>query len=286
MSVSSVPDYPAPALAPFGTYPPTLLQTAVREIGGRLPHNWPGKRLSGWLRYLLQATARRPIDVTVLGQRMRLHLGDNACERRLMVTPHFFDPDELKILRASIRPDFQFIDLGANVGVYSVFVGTLAGPGARVLAIEPQEQMLRRLRENIALNGLNVQVAPVAVSDHEGEIEFAVDDNNFGNTSINTERQGRGQNSVVRLPVRRLIDLVREAGFTRVDALKADIEGAEDRAILPFIEEAPRNLWPKLFIIEANRSEWQRDCIALLQQRGYSQIRTRNNAVLRLADDA
>lgn len=272
------------SVASFGTYPPTTLQAVVRSIGQRLPSNWPGRRASGWLRYLLQATARRPIDVTVLGQRMRLRLRltDNACERRLMVTPQFFDPKELENLRRVMRPDFQFVDVGANIGIYSVFVGTLAGPGARILAIEPQPQLVERLRENIALNGINVRIAPFAVADRDGEIEFAVDTNNFGFTSLNLslERKGRGERRIVRLPVRRLIDLVREAGFERIDALKADIEGAEDLALLPFMEEAPQSLWPKLIIIENNPDEWRRNCVSFLKERGYRQIAGRSNIVL------
>jgi FkbM family methyltransferase len=229
---------------------------------------------------LLQKTSSRPVDLTVLGQRMRLHLGDNACERRLTVTPQFFDPEELTILRSMMRPDFQFVDVGANVGTYSVFVGSLAGPGARILAIEPQERILARLRENVALNGLKVKIAPVGVADKDGVLEFAIDTNNFGFTSLNVERKGRGERRIVRLPVRRLLDLVREAGFERIDAMKADIEGAEDRALLPFMEEAPKTLWPRLFIIEDGRSEWRRDCVAFLQERGYRSVPGPDNLVL------
>ena len=264
---------------PFGTYPPNLLQDAVRNIGRRLPMNYPGMRFSGWLRYLLQSTTRKPIDVVVLGHRMRLRLADNACERRLMVTPQFFDPDELQILRSIMRPDFQFVDLGANVGTYSLFVGRHAGAGSRILAVEPQQSLVRRLQENITLNGLDVRVAPVAVGDREGTIEFAVDTNNLGFTSLHTERRGRGEHKVVRLPMRKLLDLVREHGFERIDALKADIEGAEDLALIPFIEEAPPALWPRLIILEPNAREWRRDLIAFLRQRGYERVPSGGNCV-------
>lgn len=275
---------PAAAVAPFGSYAPNALQAVVRDIGGRLPRNWPGRRFSGWLRFLLQATSRRPIDVTVLGQRMRLHLGDNACERRLMVTPQFFDPEELDILRAVVRPGFHFIDLGANVGTYSLFVGRLAGPGGRILAIEPQPEMLARLSENIALNGLDIRVAPFAVADRDGELEFSVDLNNYGFTSLDLERKGRGERRFVKLPVRTLLALVRENGFERIDALKADVEGAEDLALLPFFEEAPSALWPKLMIIEDSRRTWKRDCVAFLTERGYRLEPGADNLVLRRAD--
>ncbi len=268
------------AMLPFGSYPPTRLQAAVRDIGQRLPRTWSGRRFSAWLRSLMKSTARHPIDVTVLGQRMRLNLADNACERRLMVTPQFFDPEELEILRAAVRSNFHFVDLGANVGTYSIFVGTLAGPDARILAVEPQKRLLKRLRENIALNNLDITIAPVAVGDREGTIEFAVDSSNLGFTSINTERKGRGERSIIRMPMRKLLGLVKENGFERIDALKAD---AEDLALLPFMEEAPQSLWPRLIILEDSTSEWRRDCVAFFMERGYARVPTSsNNVVLRL----
>ena len=265
---------------PFGTYPPTQFQAAVRAVGARLPRVWLGLRISGLLRHILKATTHGPIDVTVLGQRMRLRLLDNACERRLMVTPQFFDPEELDLLRGAMRRDFQFIDVGANVGTYTVFVGKLVGPGSRILAIEPQAQALERLRENLELNEVNAQIAPFAVGDAEGEVGFVVDSQNLGFTSINLQRRGRGERHIVRLPVRRLIDLVREAGFERIDAMKVDIEGAEDIALLPFFEEAPQALWPKLLIVENNRAEWRRDCVAYLEARGYRSRKVAGNVVL------
>jgi FkbM family methyltransferase len=277
---------PSAAIQPFGTYPPTRLQAVVRDIGQRLPKNWPGLRFSGWLRALLKRTARRPIDVTVLGQRMRLHLGDNACERRLMVTPQFFDPVELEILRSMMCANFHFVDLGANVGTYSIFVGTLAGPDARILAVEPQKSLLGRLRENIALNNLDIRVAPLAVGDREGIVEFAVDTNNLGFTSLNTQRQGRGEKRMIKLPMRKLLGLVREHGFERIDALKADIEGAEDLALLPFMEEAPRSLWPRLVILESSPREWRRNCVTVLRELGYERLPAPGaNVVLRLPSE-
>jgi len=274
------------AILPFGSYPPNRLQSAVRDIGQHLPKNWPGRRLSAWLRSLLKSTYRRPIDVIVLGQRMRLHLEDNACERRLMVTPQFFDPEELEILRSVVRSNFHFVDLGANVGTYSIFVGTLGGADARILAVEPQQKLLKRLHENIAFNNLNISVAPVAVGDREGTIEFAVHSSNLGFTSVNTSRTGRGERRIVQLPMRKLLGLVKEHGFERIDALKADIEGAEDLALLPFMQEAPRALWPRLMILENSASEWRRNCVTFLEERGYERIpTTSNNVVLRLPDE-
>jgi FkbM family methyltransferase len=273
------------SVAPFGTYPPNLVHLLARNIGQRLPKTWWGLRVSGWLRSLLRRTTHRPVDMTALGLRLRLNIGDNACERRLMVTPQFFNPAEIAKLRARVRDDFHFIDLGANVGIFSVFVGSLAGPGCRILAIEPQPVLIERLRDNIALNNLNVTVEPVAVSDRDGFADFAVDLHNFGRTSLNLGRTGPRERHTARLPVRTLLGLVREHGFERVDALKVDIEGAEDLALMPFFEQAPRALWPKLIFIENNVSEWRRDCISELVSRGYRrELSSPGNEMLSLAD--
>ena len=87
----SMPSCPAA----FGTFPVTRLQHCVTGLGRTLPRNRVGRRLSGWLRALAQGTAAGPVDMEVLGVRMRLYLDNNASERRLLVTPHFFDPNDL-----------------------------------------------------------------------------------------------------------------------------------------------------------------------------------------------
>jgi len=279
--ITSPSDDPhAAVIPPFGTHPPSILQIVVRRIGRRLPQAWLGRRIAAWLRHLVKQTAEGPVDVSVFDFPMRLWLQDNACERRLMVTPHFFDPIEFSLLRRLVCKDFQFVDLGANAGIYSLFVGRLAGPGAKILSVEPQPVMLARLRANIALNQLRVHIAATAVSENAGTAEFAVHSSNLGYTSINTRRRGRGERRIVLMPTRPLLDLVTECGFTRIDALKADIEGAEDRALIPFMEQAPSYLWPKLFIIEDNRREWARDCFSFLEDRGYRRINGSGNIML------
>ena len=69
---------------------------------------------------------------------MRCYLRDNTCERKFMFTPWRFDTEERRALTGSLRPDGVFVDIGANVGWYSLFVASQAGPASRILALEPQ----------------------------------------------------------------------------------------------------------------------------------------------------
>lgn len=165
-STSTPPDlkyYPA-----FSTFRQNPLQRLVALVGHRLPLNWIGKRVAGWLRSLLKATSTQPVDTDALGLRMRLHLTDNACERRLMVAPQFFEPGDLAELKSIITPGFRFIDIGANVGTYSLFVARHSGAEAKILAIEPHPTMSSRLQENAALNCFDITTVRTAVSDFTG----------------------------------------------------------------------------------------------------------------------
>jgi FkbM family methyltransferase len=270
----------ATPLPPFGTYPPSPFQRRIMAAGRLCPHSYLGARASSWLRSLARATATGPIDVEVLGSRMRLDLSDNACERRLFVSPHYFDPGELAFLAPRITADFAFVDLGANVGTYALFVARRAGPAARILAIEPHPIVRARLEANIALNGYPVRVCEAAASDAAGTLELIVDAANIGVTSVHEDRPRRGAKSAIQVPTRPLLDIVCEHGFNRIDALKADIEGAEDRALMPFFAAAPETLWPRVLIIEDNAREWRGDLSSILARRGYQRRLEENGNVV------
>jgi hypothetical protein len=81
------------------------------------------------------------------------------------------------------------------------------------------------------------------------------------------------------LRLRRILD---EAAASRVDALKIDVEGFEDRVLTGFFREAPQALWPRAVVIEhLSKNEWQHDCIADMRARGYVETgKTRSNTLL------
>jgi hypothetical protein len=74
-----------------------------------------------------------------------------------------------------------------------------------------------------------------------------------------------------------------EAGIVSIDALKIDVEGAEDIVLAPFLRDAPQSLLPHLILIEDTRDVWGVDLFALLAARGYTETeRSRQNVALRL----
>jgi hypothetical protein len=69
-----------------------------------------------------------------------------------------------------------------------------------------------------------------------------------------------------------LLALVQGEGYERIDAIKLDVEGAEDIILEPFLRDAPEALWPSFIIIEDSRQRWQSDLVGLLTRSGYELV--------------
>jgi FkbM family methyltransferase len=269
---------------PFGCYEPTPLQSYLIAIGRRLPRNWAGRRIASLIRSFLKRYSGRPIDVIRLGSRMRLYPRSNSSEKRLMATPQFFDAVEMALLETRLSADFVFLDVGANAGAYTLFVANRVGRTGRIIAVEPHPTALARLHCNLALNAIDwAKVVPAALSDHNGSVSLFINERNIGGSSMLAGRRPDLATRSIEVGCRSLASLVREEGLSRIDAIKLDVEGAEDRILVPYLAEAPRSLLPRFLIIEDNRSVWKADLLGLLERAGYVTEATANaNLVLSL----
>ncbi|GJD47687.1 hypothetical protein OPKNFCMD_0396 [Methylobacterium crusticola] len=266
---------------PFGTYAPAGLVRWIVARTERLPdEDWSARRLALLLRrFAIQLLRGRPLDVERYGARMRLHPYNNNCEKKVLFTPQFFDPLERRLLADRLRPDCVFLDIGANVGAYALFAAALAGRGARILAVEPQPDVFDRLAFNIAQNPFGtIKAVACAVADKAGDLTLFVDPRNRGESSLKVV--GTNEGAAIRVPAVTLLDLVRGEGFSRIDAVKLDVEGAEDLVLEPFLRQAPPALHPGLLIVEDGTDLWQTDLAALLARHGYRRIaKTRLNLI-------
>ena len=149
---------------------------------------------------------------------------------------------------------------------------TAAATGARVISVEPNPVVLSRLQYNLAANDLSAKVTPVqkGVSDAKGTFDLVLDDTNLGGSSLVAARSDRS----LQIECDLLQDILQDNGIDKIDAMKIDIEGAEDRALFPFFENAPENLFPSILIMENSAGQWQRDLPALLKQKGYRIMQT------------
>jgi FkbM family methyltransferase len=258
---------------PFGDFAPSGLARWVIDRTRGLPEGWAGRRLALMLRRLAMKTLKGlPLDLETFGLRMRLYPYKNVCERRILFTPQYFDADELRILTSRITDGFTFIDIGSNVGWYALFVAREAGAvPTRILAVEPQPEIFDRLIYNIRQNpSCTIKAVDCAVADKTGELTLFLDPLNRGEASLKIVNSS--QTDAIRVPAVTMLELLKREGLTRVDAIKLDVEGAEDLVLDPFFRDAPTSLYPSLFIVANVPERWQIDVVKLLTSKGYRQI--------------
>jgi FkbM family methyltransferase len=274
---------------PFGALAPVWIDRLVTAATSRPPDNWFGLRLAILLRRIV--TTRLPgdsgLDVVRWGLRMRLHPRRNGCEKGVPLTPQMYEAGEREELFAAIDAAratgrrFEFVDIGANVGVFSLLVASYAGANARILAIEPEPEKLTRLRFNKTLNpAIAIDVAGLALEEKAETVALDIDRRDKGGTR--TRRLVPGDADGLRVECGPLLTVLREAGVSRIDALKIDVEGNEDAVLVPFFRDAPRSLWPDLIIVEDARQLWRNDLFSVLAEYGYEVARrTKPNVILR-----
>jgi FkbM family methyltransferase len=270
----AVPPKPrlAPLDPPFGAYAPNAAQAAIIRLVRK------SFLRRGVFRHSMSrfASALRagPLDTTFRGARFRIQLDATSTEWALLFHPRYNGP-EIEFLAEALRPGSIFVDIGANIGLYSLPLALLTAPAGSVIAIEPDARALSRLRANQAASrATNLIIFPVAAGAKAGEIGFTHAANSGASRVCPQASQ--------RVRVRPLTEIISEAGVGRIDALKIDVEGYEDRALLPFFRSAPRNLWPARMVVENEYArEWNEDCLEFLTDIGYRTVAlTRNNVLL------
>jgi FkbM family methyltransferase len=133
-----------------------------------------------------------------------------------------------------VRPDFVFLDVGANVGLHTAAMGSQLTTG-RIYAFEPEEALFPLLRKTIEINGLTrvAELVPVAVADRTGTAKFSRD---FYSTATGclTEVSGNSlAHEWCRLPPATVdVSTITLDEFCRSrhivpDLVKIDVEGAE-----------------------------------------------------------
>lgn len=274
--MSLTPDNDA-SPAPFGAFAPNPVQAAVIALAhrSRLKRGAFRPMLSRLVNFLRPG----PIDVPYQGASFRFYHQCSATERGALFNPDY-NLEELNFLRAHTPSGGVFADVGANVGTYALVLASQVGADGKVIAIEPHPVTHARLAFNrAASNFAQVWLVAAAAGPADGELLIETDGDNLGASHVVS---GAPAANAIKVPSLRLSRILAEAAVARLDALKIDVEGFEDRVLTGFFKETPQTLWPRAVVIEhLSRKAWQDDCIKDMLARGYAEAgRTRSNTLL------
>ncbi len=147
---------------------------------------------------------------------------------RELVDRGIWEPFETEILLSHLHEGSVFLDLGANIGYYTVLASKRCGPGGRVHAFEPEPVNFALLERNVVLNGCeNVQLVHAAASDTDGQTDLYLSDFNQGDHRLYSNEAGREH---VRVRTAS-IDSYFSGSSAVVDLVKMDTQGCEARIV-------------------------------------------------------
>lgn len=170
-------------------------------------------------------------------------------------------------LTQNVKPGDVFIDIGANIGYFSLLVSELTGNEGTVHAFEPVHRVADRFSENISRNGIkNIRLNRKAVYSRTGTIKLYLSSpENMGMSSIHHHDKETGE--VQEASSVSLDEYAEEFGITRVDFIKIDIEGSEAEALKGMA--ATLQKYKPILIMEVNAGT--AEPLKFLQQLGYRQ---------------
>jgi len=205
------------------------------------------------------------------GLRYRLDLRDDV-QRSIYFD--CYEPRDREFLAALVPPGGVCLDVGANVGFYSLHFARWVGPSGRVFCFEPDPRNASRLRANLSLNGYDgvAEVVEAAVADREGTATLHRSDaahSGWGSLAAHASESGT-------VPVRTttLDAFLRNRGVAHVDLIKADVEGAECELLAGAARSLAEHRFRRLFV-EFNgvrlreRGKTLEDFLGPLERGGY-----------------
>jgi FkbM family methyltransferase len=183
----------------------------------------------------------RPLQLYVHGAQ------DRFVSRRIR-EEGIWEPFETSLVLRLLRPGDVCVDVGANVGYFSVLAASVVGAQGAVFAFEPEPANYHLLRANAELNGLDhcITAVEAALSDAAGEGQLFLSADNLGDHQVYAGYEQRSS-----VPIALLHGSQYLAGrLQRLDLLKVDTQGAEFQVmagLLPLLQSLAQ---PPRIIIE------------------------------------
>jgi FkbM family methyltransferase len=166
----------------------------------------------------------KPKSVVVQGHRMWLDDQDTL----ELATQEIYEPFETALFKKEIKTGQTVLDIGANIGYYTLIAAKLVGPRGKVYAFEPDPDNFSLLKKNIESNGYtNVILANQAVSDKTKTAKLFLNKTNKGDHRLYDSHDNRSSISVQTV---KLDDFFKKLN-KKIDFIKMDIQGSEAGAL-------------------------------------------------------
>lgn len=204
--------------------PMTKVISALRAVA-KHPVNRQHKLKAAWQYGFIQVAARLvPGEVCVeFPNHTHLLVPPHMKGAAHYIAPRLCEFEEMAFVMHFLRPGEMFVDVGANIGAFTVLAA--GAVGARVMAFEASPDTLKILARNVRLNGLEdrVKVVHAAVGQSKSMVSFSV---GLGTENRVDMKKGDGAS----IPVK-MTTLDEELASDPPDLIKVDVEGFETQVV-------------------------------------------------------
>ena len=254
----------------FGSFTPNLCQRILIFIANKTFFKRGFFRIK--FTQLIMSLTKGPLDIHFRNCAFRIYGENNLIEYGILLNPKYNQTD-IDFLLEDSKSNSNFVDLGCNIGLYSLPLASSA-PNGTVISIDANPLMQSRLSFNANSSGIkNIQIICSAVSDKTGEGSLLIRKNDTAIVSVNEDIKGS-------IKIDKLENIIREQGLKSIYGLKIDIEGHEDKALVPFLLNVDEDLLPKRIVIEkkTKNSDYP-GCAIAFKKLNYTLVsRSRNNS--------
>jgi FkbM family methyltransferase len=187
----------------------------------------------------------------------------------------YYEIRETRLLRRLLRPGDTFVDVGANIGWYTLLAANQIGPTGKVIAFEPSRAVYGHLTHNVRLSGYSHVIAErLALADRPGRVQLRVAAGRGPGTGSILEAEAASGDVTEEVETIRFDDYCRATHLESARLVKIDVEGAE-LMVLRGMREALERRSIQYFIIEVADSRLRsvgdssQQLLELLQGYGY-----------------
>jgi len=189
---------------------------------------------------------------------------------------------ELDFIKRNSKNNSVFIDIGSNMGLYTQNLAyeIKKKKKIKIIAIDANPIACERLKKNLSLLDKNkskyVKINNYAIGDKNGIISL-----DYSNGLANGVVSNVKSKKYFKIQSIKLENLLKKEKIKFINNLKIDIEGYEDRALLPFFKFQNKKLYPQNIILEhSSNNFWKNDIVKYLMVIGYRQIYKNNSNLI------
>ncbi len=161
-----------------------------------------------------------------------------------------FELNEIEFVKKYLKSGDTFIDVGANIGFYTLIASKLVENTGKVIAFEPTPQVFERLQENIFLNNFsNVETYNIGLSNRRSVLPLNISNNGHDAWNSFAKLENIESSEVIEVSVEKLDAFINRTNIRKIDLVKIDVEGWE-KYVLEGSENLLKNKDAPVFMIE------------------------------------